>query len=287
MSIFRNTIRRSSRRERLRRIDRVFEIILKFFLVCYFLFVFSAWLSYRPSFRISEIWIEDTQAVDTLPVRSVVESELASRLLWKIDRNNIVFYPRRKMYSAIMALDTRIKGVTMNVESMKRFTVHISEYSPAFLWCPTPAGFEGASTFDAKGVATSTTGCSFADETGRIFAPAPEYSGNPFIIFMTTVSEESRNKSAVLPREEFDKMNLFLRKLAMLGFSPRIVRQSGPHDFTLFTNMPWVIRWSSARDPEEDARNLALVLQNLSGDNFNTDALKAIDLRFGNKVFYR
>lgn len=287
MPIFRNTIRRSSRRERLRRIDRVFEIILNLFLVCYFLFVFSAWLSYRPAFRISEIRIEGAQAVDALPVQNVVESELARRLLWKIDRNNIVLYPRWRMSSAIMALDSRIKGVTMTVESMKRLTVHVSEYSPAFLWCASPSNLEGTSALPAKSVATSTTGCSFADDTGHIFASAPEYSGNPFLVFVTTAFEENENKRAVLPREEFDKMNLFIRKLALLGFSPRIIRQAGPHDFTLVTNMPWVIRWSSARNPEEDARNLALVLQNLSGDNFNTDALTAIDLRFGNKVFYR
>lgn len=275
MPIFRNTIRKS-RRERVRHVDRIFEIILKVFIVGYFLFVLSAWLSYRPAFRISEVTVEGARAVDVKNVHNVAEAQLARHLLWKIDRNNALLYPRSGMRLAIMAVDTRIKSADL-VVSDKQLTVRLSEYSPSFLWCPP----ESATTTTT----TVTAGCYFADSAGHIFAPAPEYSGNPFLVFMTTRSD--KNKSAVLPQEEFTKINIFLRKLNDFFLTPRTVRQSGANDFTITTDQSWEIRWSSARDPEEDAHNLALVLENLSKDHMSTSTLKSVDLRFGNKVFYR
>lgn len=275
MPIFRNTIRKS-RRERVRHVDRVFEIIFKVFIVGYFLFVLSAWLSYRPTFRIEEIQIEGARAIDEKSVHTVLEAQLARRLLWKIDRNNALLYPRSGMHLAIMAVDTRIKSADL-VVSDKQLAVHLSEYSPSFLWCPPESA-----------VATTTTvtaGCYFADSAGHIFAPAPEYSGNPFLVFLTTRSD--KDKSAILPQEEFAKINIFLRKLNDFFLTPRTVRQSGANDFTITTDQSWEIRWSSARNLEEDARNLALVLQNLNGDHISTSTLKSVDLRFGNKVFYR
>lgn len=275
MPLFRHTIRRSSRREQVRRIDRFFERAGQVLLIAYALFVFVAWLSYRPAVRITEIQIEGTQAVDAKSVQDVVESQLARRLLWKIDRNNAPLYPRSAIRSRVMALDTHVKDVDTSIEG-GRIVVHVTEYVPALLWCPPDL---------ATATTTLTVGCFFADNAGHIFAPAPWYSGSPFLIFATMVPDESGR--TILPREEFDKVNTFLRKLTDLGIAPRIVLENGANDFTIMTGEPWTVRWSPARDPEEDARNLSIVLQNLSGDHVSTSTLKSVDLRFGNKVFYR
>lgn len=264
----------------MRRVDHAFAITGQALLVCYFLFICSAWFSHREKFQIKEVRIEGVHAVDPAGIESIITSQLAHRLLWRIDRNNAVLYPKRGMRSAIMQSDAHVKEVGFVVEG-GRLTVRLNEYSPEFLWCP--PGSLSATTTDA-------VGCSFADVTGHIFAPAPEYSGNPFLIFATTpesANAKGENTRTVLSDEEFGKVNAFLSRLVALSLFPRIVLESGVHDFTIVTDKPWVIRWSSARDPEADTRNLALVLQNLNGDHMDLDSLTAIDLRFGNKVFYR
>ncbi len=275
MAIFRNTLRHS-KRERTRRLDRAFEIVLRVLLVAYFLFVLTAWFSLRPSFQITSVVVEGTQAVDAALVQDIAESQLGRHFLWKIDRNNSFLYPKRAMYSAIKALDPRVKDIDIHVLGKKQLVVRVSEYSPVYLWCPPDSG---------AATSTLTVGCAFADNEGYLFASAPQYSGSPFLVFVTTAT--SGNNPSVLPNEEFNKVNIFLQKLSDLNLFGRLVRQSGPHDFTIETDKPWEIRWSSERDPEEDARNLMLVLQNLSSDHMNIDRLRAIDLRFGNKVFYR
>src|SRR3989344_2029785 len=126
MPIFRNTIGKSTR-ERLRHTDRVFERIAQTILITYALFVFSAWLSYHKEFQISEIKIEGARAVDPGAVRGVVESELDRHLLWKINRNNSLLYPKRAMERGIRAFDTRVKTVDIVVEKEKLLTVRLSE----------------------------------------------------------------------------------------------------------------------------------------------------------------
>ena len=284
MQFFRNTIRKS-RRERMRRIDHAFALAAQALLVCCFLFFFSTWLSDRDKFQITVVSVEGAHAVDSKIIGNVATAQLSRHLLWQINRNNALLYPRHALRSEIMLLDTHIKDVETVVEGGK-LTIRLHEYVSAFLWCPPlPDPGVASVTASASTTTSATTGCSFADETGHIFAPAPEYSGSPFLVFKTT--RRDNNVHAILPREEFDKVNMFLAELAPLALIPRLVEQSGVHDFIITTGEPWVVRWSSTRDPKADARNLALVLQNLSVDPTNLATLKAIDLRFGNKVFYR
>lgn len=284
MAILRS-VSRQSRRERMRRIDRGFQLTLQLFLVCYFLFVLLAWVSYRPELRISEVRIEGAQAVDSTAVGTMAQSMLAERFLWKIDRNNRLFYPKRAMIQAIKALDTHVKEVTLTVVGKKQLLIHLSEYSPEFLWC-SPGSIATSTTVTAL-----TTGCYFADSTGHLYAEAPDYSGNLFLTFETTIPEYGKDsflsRSSILPKGEFDTVSMFLHKLDDLELSPQRVEQSGPHDFTFITDKSWTIRWLSTRNPDEDVANLSLVLQNLNSDHTNINNLKSIDLRFGNKVFYR
>src|SRR3989338_168338 len=200
----------------------------------------------------------------------------------RIDRDNFLLYPKRAITSAIKSLDARVKEVDIVLIDRRRLVATVSEYAPALLWCP-PERISATTTV--------TTGCYFADHEGHIFAPAPEYSGNPFLTFATTypaVSEHSFLADlSILPTDEFLKTSAFLRRLAEIGLMPRIVEEVAPHDFVIVTDRPWTIRWSSAGDPETDAENLTLVLEHLPKDGTEPEAVESIDLRFGNKVFYR
>ncbi|MDO8521030.1 MAG: hypothetical protein Q7S52_02860 [bacterium] len=281
MPILRNTIR-SSARERTRRIDRTFERIAQVLLIANLLFVLASWLSYREAIRITEVAVTGTLAVEAEAVKRTAESLLARPLLWKIDRNNALLYPKRAIGKAVKHLDARVKTVDLRIIERKRMVVTVGEYVPALLWC-SPDQFSATTTV--------TRGCYFADADGHIFARAPEYSGNPFLVFATTYplirDDVFLDNFSVLPKEEFDRVNAFLSQLGTLGLTPRIVSEAGADDFVITIDEPWTIRWSLAGDPEADGANLALVLKELGSDPVAVERLESIDLRFGNKVFYR
>ena len=276
-----STIRRKSRRVVARRIDRTFQAIAQALIVSYALFMLAMWLSYQPGLEITQVKVTGTQAVDRAGIESTAEKFLSQKMLWKINRNNVVLYPKNSIQESIRVFDSHVKTVDMSVRGHE-LDIVISEYSPAYLWCP-PGGVD-TKTF-------VTLGCSFADENGHIFSSAPDYSGNPFLVFTTATSVEQMTNgttySTIYTKEEFEKVKLFLTELTTLQLTPHVVRHTGENDFTVSTDKPWTIRWSSASDPAESVANLTLVLQNINKEAGGEAKLETIDLRFGNKVFYK
>lgn len=276
-SIGRKTLQ--SVRARSRRIDVAFQYIGYAMILLYFCFVIGAWISYRDAVRINSVEVLGAHAVDGEKIASIATSALHERLLWKIDRNNALLYPKARTVKAIYQLDGRVKSVSLEISPIKHLVVTINEYAPKLLACPN--------------MATSTEGsttCYLGDDEGYVFARAPEYSGFFFPIFIThgdTANQERPIGTHVLPPNEFSAIQSFLSSLRDEGFTPRQIDYTGEHDYEIATERPWNIRWSSNASSTESIMNLKLVLQAIGEQKTGIADLKVVDLRFGNKIFYR
>lgn len=278
MPILRKTLHRPSKRERMRRTDRAFEIVAKVFLVVYALYVIAIWISERPSLHLAGVEVGGVHAVEREPLETIANDALDGRLLWKIKRNNALLYPKRAVATAIARFDARIKNVAVDIGEDRSVHIDIAEYSPAYLWCP-PGGVDATSTL--------LIDCYFADERGYRFAQAPVYSGSPFLTFETPLRSAYPIGSAFLTPEEFARLETFLLHLSAIGLHPVSVREAGMHDFLITTEAPWAIRWRTTEDPEAAVANLKLVVEHIAKEPEEALNIRTIDLRFGNKVFYR
>lgn len=267
-----------SSRARMRRIDQVFEWAGKIFLVAYFIFVFISWLSYRESFRIDTVLVSGTYTTSRDDIQLVATQFLSLHILWKIDRNNAVFYPKKNLSEALYSLDSHIKHVDMSVEKKKNLEIRITEYAPGYLWC----GTENA---------TSTNECYLADFDGYIYARSPDYTGFPFPIFYTYVigSEEQGTPIGfnLLPPDEYAKISMMINLLTKNNIIVSQVHQTDEFDYTLITDRSWVLHWSSTKDPIKSIENLKLVLSDIQRRSQSSTEPISIDLRFGNKIFYK
>jgi hypothetical protein len=144
-------------------------------------------------------------------------------------------------------------------------------------------------------VAIDTHDCYWADDRGYLFAVAPQYSGSPLLTI--TESDSSRNASLgatspigtfIFEDAEFAHLRESIDELARANFSlRRIVRmQSG--DVILDVGYPWNLAMNIKNDPKDALQHFFLGLKEL-GDAATGEKsqLKIIDVRFGNKVFYR
>jgi hypothetical protein len=61
----------------------------------------------------------------------------------------------------------------------------------------------------------------------------------------------------------------------------------GGNDFRVSTGHAWDILWTSVKDPQVSVDNLALMLRSLEQDPSKEADLRVVDLRFGNKIFYK
>lgn len=289
----------TSERARTRRIDIFFERLGQGILVLYGVFIFTVWLADRPGLQIHSLVIEGTHAVDHNAVALIATDALSKQFLSRVDRNNMFFYPRGSVLSAIIALDPRVADAQLRFDSRHNLRVLIQEFSPALLYCGhaappslSPAGVSGTSSKILPELRGELDDCYVADERGYVFASAPAWSGYPYLAFVAASSSDvatfSPLHSYVLPSDEYVRVREFLATLLSIELYPRMITILGNHDFRIETNSPWDILWSSTKDASKSTENLALVLNSLKGnDPAQNEALHVVDLRFGNKIFYK
>ena len=272
-----------SKRAQMRTIDMVFERVAQTLLISYFIFTLVSWTTLRESFRIEHISVLGAQATNTEAIEMLAHEFLSQKFLWKINRNNALLYPKQSLATAVLTLDSRLKNIDIAVEENSLLTLRVTEYVPSYLWC------NGATR------ATSTPPvCYLADDTGYVFAKAPDYSGYPFDVFETSIAGSDEQESPIglfmLPEEEFAKVSAFRLALEKSGITTHRIAQTGEFDYTLTTDAPWVVVWSSTKDPNVSARNLDIVLGDIKsrkGKGKGTTTPSSIDLRFGSKIFYQ
>lgn len=274
----------TSRRKRTRRIDGFFEHIAYALLFVALLFVVTMWLSKREAVRIEQVTVVGGESIDHETVKMLATEQLGRSYFARIDRNNILLLPRRDLVNAIFSLNARIKSVDISVLEENILSIAIAEYQPAALWCK---DIDNA-------VASSSRNCFHADQHGYIFAQAPEFSGYPFILFRTAIAGEEEEGSPIglhiLNEDEFAKLEILRDLLRKNNIIIHEITADGEGDYTIRTDMPWSIMWSSRRDPTKTAEHLQIALPEITekmGTGGGTSTPSYVDLRFENKIFYR
>lgn len=316
--IGRKTLR--SERARMQRIDAFFGRLSFVFLACYAVFAVVVWISERESIRVERVVVVGAHAVPETELREAALRALDTRLLFAIRRDNAMFFPEQRFLSEMRSAYSRIADISIDFSGKKELVVSLREYEPEFLYCLADDmriahAYEEASSIatsskrDEGGIEdvtlplsserallaafdTSSLSCYLADPSGYVFAYAPTFSGTPFLslIAIATGSPSAIHPIGTSPisSERLTPLMVFVSALRENGvFVSRVVLLP-EHDVEVHVSAPWDILWSTDADPLESIRNLGIVLDSI-GRTASDDTLppRVIDLRFGNKIFYR
>jgi len=225
--------------------------------------------SYLPRFSIQHIEIAGAKDVGTEPVSTFVASKLVSDSFAFFSPSNIFLYPRKSIEEAIKKDFPRIKDVSISRESLlaTAITVSIEERKAFARWC-------GNGT------------CFALDESGFIFAAASTtLNVATAYVFEGPLAASEPLGQTYLPGS-FVGITALLERLGQAGFSPQKIRTDGEQDFSIDLSHGFTIHASFGTDVGLIVKNLELVL--------SSDALRGkegdieyIDLRFGNRVYYK
>lgn len=144
-------------------------------------------------------------------------------------------------------------------------------------------------------VGVDTHDCYWVDDRGYIFAKSPQYSGSPLLTIIE--NDPSRNEtlvgtspigSFVFEKNEFTHLVEVVDQLHLTQFSLRRLVRMSSGDVILDIGYPWNLAMNIKAEPKDALTHFFLALREL-GDVATGDKsqLKVIDVRFGNKVFYR
>ncbi|MDD5032542.1 MAG: FtsQ-type POTRA domain-containing protein [Candidatus Pacebacteria bacterium] len=223
-------------------------------------------------FRITEIKISGLENISEEEIRKEAESFLSANILKVFPANNFFLFSEKKTQDKFLAKFTRAVSVSVEKDYPSSLSINIEERSPVALFC------------EAGGKE-----CFFADNTGYIFEKAPFFSAGVFLKFFDERTAENLSVGkTLLEREEFEKMIGFARRISNSVFPICEIHfvKDGVCEFWDEDGVKIIIN-------EKDDFNLIFAnLETAFSEIFEKEKKTAkdaeyIDLRFGNKVFFK
>ncbi|OGI79442.1 hypothetical protein A3F19_00505 [Candidatus Nomurabacteria bacterium RIFCSPHIGHO2_12_FULL_37_29] len=262
---------------------RVFQNKILFYTLT--LLIILALLAYflRTSiFNITSVEIVGNKIIDTEIIKTVAEKEIAGYYFWFFPKTNIFFYPKNNIKKELANQFKRLKDITLFVEKNKVLKISLNERIGLYTWCGISPGTELIGE-------NSKEQCYFIDKDGYVFDEAPYFSGEVYFKFYGPILE------SYFSPDIFSKLISFKDTLFSMGLEPVILYMQENKNIKIFlsdrtsSSKPEIILKSDS-DFEKIADNLeaALTTEPLQKNlKSKYSSLKYIDLRFGNKVYYK
>jgi cell division septal protein FtsQ len=254
------------------------------------IFIFLVFLSHLKNLNISNIEISGNQITDTNEIKGVIEQQTSGKYLWLFPKTNIFLYPENNIKNALQDKFKRLQNINLSIKNNKTLEVSLSERTAKYLWCGTTP----------PNISTSVTSCYFMDDNGYIFDQAPYFSGEVYFKFYGLPAQTGLNNNdpsgSYYSQQNFQQLVSFKDMLVNLGLKPASIYVTNDGNVDVFlsgensSTIGPEIECSANADFQNVAENLeaALTTEPLQTEFKNKySTLQYIDLRFGNKVYYK
>ncbi len=229
--------------------------------------------SYASFFRINTVSVSGEKAISQEDIFSVVSPHLSGAYGHIFSKRNTWIFPLRTIEDDLTHTFIRIQKVDLTLADTHTLHVTVEEREPKALVCKEGAGNEKSAQ------------CYFVDTDGLIFAEAPQFVGHTYIAYRAHLIPKPIG-AMFLSKQGFANVHEFVQSFDTLSLSPHdvivdsdsmtIVARAGSHDVRVIV--------SNSIPYADTIRNLDAILHE---KDFSIDSISEIDLRFGNKVFFK
>lgn len=261
-----------------------------------------SYLSYRSSIRISKIELSGGVLVTQADVESKALSYMRGSYIWLFPKNNILWYPKESLKNYLKDTFKRIDTIYIERKNLKTLTIAITERKPVANWCE---GGPGEVSSESVGTEASTPKCYFLDQNGTIFTKAPYFSGDAYFKYYGLIDSTSSlqvnspqaglisgdllGQNYLASTTQFTEISVFISKVGKLGLKPQYLVAKDNGQFDLFIAGGGQIIFDLKKPLSIVVQNLTALLR-LPALQINSDGIlpvEYIDLRYGNKLFYK
>ncbi len=239
-----------------------------------FLLALPIYLARTKHFQITNIEIAGNNVTKNEEIQKIIADDLTGSYAWIFPHSNAALYPRSKVTNDLLAAVPRLSGVSVSLSDPHSLSVHIEERQPYALYCMDYSHPD------------SPTGCYFLDASGYAFSEAPAFSGGVYDVFASDPVKDPILRSQYLEPETFAPLHAFIESLGEFGVYPKVFLVKGDEYHLILSSGAHIMIKKDA-DLEAVRSNLESFLKNPKFDSSTLDRFSYIDLRFGNKIFYR
>jgi len=271
--------------------NRVIFFSVLFVVLFVGLIFFSRW----EKVNISSVEISGNKIVDTSLIKNVIDKKLEEKYLWVFPKSNIFLFPRSDLKYELTNKFKRLKTVTLDVTDLKTLKVTVTELEGRYTWCGESIVKMNENVGDFYNLLNDT--CYFIDSAGYIFDNAPYFSGSVYLKFFGKIKDmEDTPIGRYFAPDHFDNLIFFRDAIVDMGLKPYAFNLTDDGDIELYlqsngnvANAPKII-FKSSSDIVKLVENLQSTvstepLKTELKEKYNT--LRYIDLRFGNKIYYK
>ena len=231
-------------------------------------------------FRISYFQVDKIEIIGngSLVEKELVEaikSKLEGKYLWFFPKSNIFLIPKDKILAELPEEFKRIKKITLDKKYFSRIVIKLEERNNAVLFC-------------------KKENCIYADEKGFAFEEAPYFSGAVFLKLIDQRESDNGEKEEVIEKKigsiliaesEFYKILEFAKLIEKTGGGVLEVVLKKENIYEFYTKEGWKIILNNKNEPKDTHLNLTATLESNIKDR--QIKLEYIDLRFGNKIYFK
>lgn len=234
-----------------------------------------SWFLSRPFIVINDVAVSGNSLVADDEIKAAAKNILAGSYFGLFAKSNIFLYPEKIIQKTLAAAFPAIKNVRGNLKNWQTLQLSVEEREPFALWCQS----------------ADSANCFYIDKDGLIFSVAAVFSDNIFLKFtggQITASSSPIVGKNFLPTDEFHRITFFLDFLSPLGLTPIIFEASTDgYQISLKDGSRLII--GAAADLSVILKNLETILRsdNLKKALARGGGIDYIDLRYGNKIFYK
>ena len=274
---------------------KIFLFLFGFLVIC----VSLVYLSRINRLNISDVEITGNQTVDTVATKSIIDDQLAGKYLWLFPKTNIFIYPKNAIKNQLEDKLKRLKDINISIVNNKTLKISVSERKALYTWCGATSPIDDISLTSAT---MTDNKCYFIDEDGYIFDEAPYFSGEVYFKFygLPEVSNSSdvdfNPLGSYVAKNNFKQLIYFKDTLLGLKLKPvsLYLNNNGDIDVYLSSGVANVLGPKIMVKADSDFQNVAenleaaITTEPLQSEFKNKySSLLYIDLRFGNKVYYK
>ncbi|HEY4517963.1 MAG TPA: hypothetical protein VJI74_03710 [Candidatus Paceibacterota bacterium] len=234
-------------------------------------------LSRIPGTLISKVLVSGVSGVSATSVEGFVMQKLSGSYLAFFPKANMLLYPRHSLEAALLSAFPKISSAEIGLDDFDTLHLTVIERSPAALWCTSAEEAEEGEQ------------CYFLDQTGFLFGTAPQFEGEVFLRVYGGIADGVPQGigGQVLSAESFRQLFSFILSLKDLEISPTALWIDAEGDYTLLLSGGSKILLSKDEDLVIVRENLESVLASDSFKNGKLEQLDYLDLRFGNKIYFK
>lgn len=238
----------------------------------------SVWLSGLKSINIDTVAISGATVLPVEVLQKSTQEILNGKYFWLFPKTNIFLYPKKEIEKKLLAEFPRIRSVGVATFDNHILSISIVEREPFALWC------------DTLPLSGSVSKCYFLDSDGFVFDHAPQFSGNAYFKYYGFLPFEAPIGSYYLSSTtRFHELSGFVQNTEKLDITPLYMTAQDTDSFELYVFGGGKILLDTRESLSKVFERFSALLKtpNLVPRKGGELLVDYIDLRFGNKMFFK